>query len=118
MASTILLKNPKTGLMKKGYYGYSWTTFFFGPWPALFRGDFIAFGIYLGACILLTLIAGPFVILFSLTGGIIWASVYNRYYTLKLLSKGYVMTGSEMTQRKAAKALGIDYDILKANEST
>ena len=41
MASIVMLKNPKTGIIKKGLYGFSWTTFFFGPFPAFFRGDIV-----------------------------------------------------------------------------
>ncbi|WPK19589.1 hypothetical protein [Salmonella phage SD-1_S14] len=43
MAKTISLKNENVGQRKDGFFGFSWTTLFFGPFPALFRGDFITF---------------------------------------------------------------------------
>jgi hypothetical protein len=43
MATKINMLNPDTGLIKTGFYGFSWTTFFFGAFPALFRSDFITF---------------------------------------------------------------------------
>ena len=39
MATRIMLKHPQTGVIKPGYFGFSWTTFFFGGFPALFRGQ-------------------------------------------------------------------------------
>lgn len=38
MATVVMLKHPETGIVTKGFYGFSWTTFFFGCLPALFRG--------------------------------------------------------------------------------
>jgi hypothetical protein len=96
MATTILLRNQKTGMVKKGFYGFSWTTFFFGGLPAIFRGD-IAIGLIL-------------VILQVLTLGVatlIWAFVYNKHYTTKLLEKDYVFADSEGAVALARMKLGI-----------
>lgn len=96
MAKVIMLENPQTGIIKKGFYGFSWTTLFFSGLPALFRGDAITG--------LLVLIAG------ALTGGIaqiIWAFLYNKYYTVKLIEQGYRLMGDSQEQSAARRALGM-----------
>jgi len=40
MATRVKMKHKDTGLTKDGFVGYSWTTLFWGFWPALFRGDY------------------------------------------------------------------------------
>jgi hypothetical protein len=104
MATQVRLRHPDTGIIKDGYFGFSWTTLFFGFLPALFRGDFITF---IGAFVII-------VILFFATFGIgaiiaqlIWAFMYNKYYTLRLLEKGYVFNGSPEVNRQAASELGV-----------
>ena len=107
MATAVNLKHPSTGLTKKGFYGFSWTTFFFGFFPALFRGDFITFigGFVIAAIIgIVTFGIGMFVI------GFIWAFMYNKYYTRKLLEKGYVLNDTPEVNKAAAEALGVALD--------
>jgi len=96
MATTIMMKNPKTGIFKKGIYGFSWTTFFFGGLPAIFRGDIVT-----GLII---------IVLGILTCGIaqlIWAFFYNKHYTTKLIEQGYVFADSEGAVAMARAKLGI-----------
>lgn len=107
MATAVTLKNPSTGLIKTGYFGFSWTTLFFGFFPALFRGDFITFIGGFAISIIIALITagfGVFVI------SIIWAFMYNKYYTRKLLEKGYVLNDSPGVNRQAADVLGVSLD--------
>lgn len=47
------LENPNTHQLKQVKVGFSWTTFFFGFWPALFRGDWKWFVIQLAIEIVL-----------------------------------------------------------------
>lgn len=72
------LKNPVTKQVKQVKVGFSWTVFFFGFFPALFRGDWLWF--------LIIIIADS--ITFGIAG-IVFAFIYNRLYINELLSKGY-----------------------------
>lgn len=84
--SKITMRNDNTGQFKEVPIGFSWTTFFFGWFPALLRGDI-----------------KNFLILFFLTlpsFGIVWilyAFKYNKIYTNDLISQGFraVMTKEE-----------------------
>ncbi|MBK1836857.1 hypothetical protein JHL17_05470 [Azospirillum sp. YIM B02556] len=97
MATVVMMKHPQTGLTKKGLVGFSWTTLFFGGFPALFRGDW-------GMGLLLTLLA-------FFTGNIssiIAAFLYNKSYTSKLVEKGYVFADTEALNGLARAKLGVD----------
>lgn len=109
MATAVQLKHSTTGLTKIGYFGFSWTTLFFGFFPALFRGDFVTF---IGGFVVIVIVAlitagfGAFVAM------IIWAFMYNKYYTRKLIEKGYILNDSAEINKQAAQALGLSYDKL------
>lgn len=96
MATVIMMKNSQIGVTKKGFYGFSWTTLFFGGFPALFRGD-ILIGV---AVMVASLLTGG-------VAGIVWAFLYNKKYTLDLLEKGYVFAGSEAENKQACFRLGV-----------
>lgn len=74
----IRLKND-LGLVKECKVGFSWTTFFFGFFPALFRGDWKWALIQLG-CGMITMGISSFVFCF----------IYNKLYINDLLNKGFV----------------------------
>ena len=97
MAQVVMLKHPASGLVKKGFYGFSWTTLFFGGFPALFRGD-----ILVGVAVIIASV---------LTGGIaglIWAFLYNKKYTTSLLEQGYVFADPDANKvRRAKEKLGV-----------
>lgn len=104
MASTVMLKHRDSGLVKRGFYGFSWTTLFFGFFPALFRGDFITF---LGGFAVL-IVLGIFTIgIGSGIAMIVWAFWYNKYYTRKLLERGYMFADSEGVVAEAKTKLGV-----------
>lgn len=97
MASIVMLKDPKTGIIKKGFFGFSWTTLFFGGLPAICRGD---------------LVVGILITIASFFTGwivaIIWAFVYNKRYTLGLIQQGYQFIDNNETTRLAKNKLGIE----------
>lgn len=97
MATTIMMKNPKTGVVKKGLYGFSWTTLFFGGLPAIFRGD-----ILVGVAVMVASLCSMGI------AGIIWAFIYNKRYTVKLVEEGYIFTGSDAENDLAMAKLGVE----------
>lgn len=96
MATVIMMKNPQTGVIKKGFYGFSWTTLFFGGIPALCRGDLKVGVLLLIACLLTGGIAG-----------LVWAFVYNKNYTHSLIEQGYQFVGDNNQIALAKERLGI-----------
>lgn len=104
MATQITMKHPSTGIIKTGFYGFSWTTLFFGFFPALFRGDFLTFiGGFVIWCILVFATWGVGAIIAM----IVWAFLYNSYYTKKLLERGYIFSATDWEILNASKALGV-----------
>ena len=100
MAKVVMLKHPKTGILKKGLYGFSWTSLFFGGLPAICRGDIVVGVVVMVATVFTCGIAG-----------IIWAFVYNKKYTLGLLEKGYVFHDTLENVLRAKEKLGIVDDV-------
>ncbi|UZJ79603.1 hypothetical protein [Fictibacillus sp. KU28468] len=87
------LKN-EAGVVKEVKIGFSWTTFFFGFFPALFRGDlkWAAIMFITGA------LAAVFTFGFGAwIPGIIFSFVYNKINIKDLLEKGY-RPSDEQTQ--------------------
>ena len=79
MASPIQMVQQSTGAMKMAYHGFSWTTLFFGPFPALFRGHFLGFLLILIAD-LITVGLANFIFIFT----------YNGWHKNWLMGKGYI----------------------------
>ena len=104
MATRIALKHKDTGIVKDGYYGFSWTTLLFGFLPCLFRADFITF---IGGFVVSMIIAFFTLGFGALFINIVWAFMYNKYYTRKLLERGYVFASSDGDNSLAASALGV-----------
>ncbi len=104
MAVRIRMKHPDTGVTKEGFYGFSWTSLFFGGFPALFRGDFVSAAIVIILWAVLTVFTfgiGSFVL------GIAWAFLYNKRYTLSLVEKGYQFDDIPERVAEAKAKLGI-----------
>lgn len=114
MAEVIMMKHPQTGVIKKGFVGFSWTVFFFGWLAMVFRGDVI-----LGICIFLAEIASLVAIdlqyiiwqmlLLSLVQ-ILFAFTYNKSYTSRLIKKGFRFSDSDGRNQLGAAALGMPLD--------
>ena len=85
----IILKQKDTGVIKECTTGYSWTSFFFGGFVPLCRGDLK------WAVILFVL---SFLVAFCTAGfGVIFVSpvfgfFYNKVYIKDLVEKGYTYT--------------------------
>ncbi|MBT2756723.1 DUF2628 domain-containing protein [Mesobacillus foraminis] len=74
------------GVLKEVKIGFSWTTFFFGFFPALFRGDL--------KWAVIMFITGALIGVFTLgfgawIPGIVFSFIYNKLYIKELLEKGY-----------------------------
>ncbi|AKG36750.1 hypothetical protein [Paenibacillus durus] len=81
----VVLKNPG-GLTKEVKVGFSWTTFFFGFLPALFRGD-LKWAIIL---LIIESVMGSFTLgVGAVVTGIVFSFVYNKIYIKELIEKGY-----------------------------
>ncbi len=104
MAKSIRLENPATGQVKTGYYGYSWTTLFFGPFPALFRMDFITFIGFFVIWLILAVLTGGILAIFV---SIAWSFMYNKYYTNNLIKNGFMLAGSKEDNREASEKIGV-----------
>lgn len=94
----VFLKNPRTGQMREAPVGFSWTMFFFGFFPPLFRGDWItAIILFLLAFVLLCI---PSMIL---------AFFYNKMYIRRMINEGFEVTGGttdmQIIERKVGFAL-------------
>ena len=96
MAKRVALIHPQTGLMKSGFYGFSWTFLFFGWFVPLFRGE-----------LLIALLHFTITVITIGLWQIIFAFLYNKQYTTRLLEKGYVLNDSEEVNEEARQKLGI-----------
>jgi len=86
-----VLVNPSSGEHRVVPTGFSWTTLFFGPFPALFRGDVLW----------AALIAVSAFLLFPL---LIWPFVYNGIHLKRLLAKGF-LPGSNLGGRNDGQSI-------------
>lgn len=104
MATAVRLIHPQSGLVKTGYFGFSWTSFFFSGIPAITRGDVgIGLGVLLGTILLGAFSAG----LLGAVVNVIWAFVYNKMFTTKLIEAGYRIEDRPDVVDRARAKLGI-----------
>jgi hypothetical protein len=96
MATVIPIKHKQSGMMKQGYYGFSWTYLFFGWFVPLFRSE-----LGVGALHLLFSIAtfGLWQLIFSF--------LYNKQYMTRMLTNDWELAGTEEKNLQARAALGM-----------
>ncbi len=76
----------KAGMKKQVKVGFSWTTFFFGFFVPLFRGDLK----WAAIMFVTTALIGVFTMGFgSLIIGIVFSFIYNKLYIKDLIEKGW-----------------------------
>ena len=90
MSTKVSLKHKQSGVIKAVPVGFSWTTFFFGGFPALLRGDLkwavIMWIVWLAGLGLSIFTFG----ITSLVFGIVLGVIYNKRYVVERLEEGYV----------------------------
>ncbi|MFD7522363.1 DUF2628 domain-containing protein [Paenibacillus chitinolyticus] len=90
----VILKNDG-GVVKDVKVGFSWTTFFFSFFPALFRGDLK----WAAIMFIISLCLGAFTMgIGGLISGIVFSFVYNKIYIKELIEKGYRPANEESSR--------------------
>lgn len=90
----VTLIHERTNLTKQVKVGFSWTTLFFGFFPALFRGDFKWAIIQ---CLLNICTFG--------VSSLVFAFIYNKIYVTELIEKGYKAADLSSTSILKAKRI-------------
>lgn len=119
MAQGIMMKNVRTGKLKQGFVGFSWTVFFWGWLAMFFRGDWVN-GCGLLGCeyFCWRLPRDPAVSIFLVTlVQILGGFFYNRVYTRSLVDKGFRLFDTGPKNRMGAAALGLPLEACAMPES-
>ena len=96
MAQKVKLLHPSNGLMKQGFYGFSWTYLFFGWFVPLFRGELVVAALHL----LFTIVTFGF-------WQVIVCFLYNKQFMTRMIEKGYELKDDENIMNAARLKLGI-----------
>ena len=110
MATQITVKHTGTGLIKSAPVGFSWTTLFFGGFPALLRGD-IKWAVIMwlagaGGGFFAIITVG---VLFFLPWvfWLLFAFTYNKKYITDLLSTGFVPADEHSSNMLAQAGIAV-----------
>ena len=98
----IFFKNPHNGRLREAPIGFSWTTLFFGPFPALFRGHWVGVLVIL----LVTLVT------YGLAG-LIFPFFYNKWYVGYLIEDGYRVASADRDVDEISKYLGRELPLIE-----
>jgi hypothetical protein len=102
-AKRVAMKNSRSGQITSGFYGFSWTYFFFGWWVPLLRGEFGIAALHF---------------LFSIFTFGIWQVIvsfmFNRQCTGRLLEAGYIFVDKPILNEAAAYAIGVDLNVQRS----
>jgi len=104
---TIKLKNEHTGQFKEAPVGFSWTTFFFGFFPALLRGDWKNF------LIMLFLSVPTFGIVL-----IVYWFKYNKIYINDLIGNGFKVVMSKEEAEFMSAKMGVVLPIINFEKNS
>jgi hypothetical protein len=99
--TTLIMKNPHTGEIKKAPVGVSWTSGFFGPFVPLTRSHF----------------SGAFLwLLFAMCSGgasvLVQLFIYNKRYLKRLIDNGYQVKYSPMSIEHVASKLNMSLPVI------
>lgn len=103
MATPVKLRHKNTGLEKTGYTGFSWTTLFFGPFPALFRGEFLIFLVYVAVVVVIAVLLPVLGLLVTLIAQLVWCFQFNAFHMRKLIGQGYLLADTDLNNQRAAE---------------
>jgi hypothetical protein len=96
LQKSVIVKHQQSGLVKKGYFGYSWTYLLFGWLVPIFRSEV---GIGVLHLVLTVFTFGIF--------QIVMPYLYNKQYMTRLLTSGWQLCDEEPTMAAARLKLGI-----------
>ena len=95
-SSTLNLQHPQFEVVKAAPVGFSWTVFFFGFFPPIFRGDF-KWGLIIFVLAICTFGIANLIFMF----------IYNKLYIQSLLDQGYTSIDSEEILKPIEAKMGI-----------
>lgn len=92
--ATLNFKNQHTGAMKSAPVGFSWTTLFFGFFPALLRGHWV----WVLIMVIVSLITVGW-------AWLVFPFIYNKAYIKYLIGDGFKVTSSSQDPEFIASKL-------------
>lgn len=97
----IIFEHPQIGSTRQAPVGFSWTTLFFGFFPALFRGHWTM------AIIIFILQAATFGL-----SSFVFAFIYNKMYVKYLIGEGFKVRSASQDLDFLSQRLGAQIPVL------